>query len=210
MGAIRVASILHLSTSVQPPDLRRSFIYSKQDHCGSIPCSKGSSDTSLRKLGGPKEPNALRRQAVSPLTPKSRQQRTRIAALGNDDNESEQPPPGCSRIKVDLRRPLGLVLEEALSGGIFVCEILPDSHAARAGVIDVGDELLATSAVVYKRQEEYGGVAVQKGMERVRLTVRGEKFETVMAAIGTHLADMTVTLELQKCDPSKASASANA
>ncbi|GBG85619.1 hypothetical protein CBR_g40347 [Chara braunii] len=111
------------------------------------------------------------------------------------------PPPGCSRIKVDISRPLGLVLRDDPSGNIWVDEVVPDGNAARTGLVDVGDQLIATSAVVYTMIEDYNGVKVRKGMEVVRLNVRGEKFDTVMAAIGTHPGHMKVTLELQKCKP---------
>lgn len=55
--------------------------------------------------------------------------------------------------------------------------------------------------VVYNTLEDYGGVTVRKGQERVRLLVKGEKFDTVMAAIGSHPGSWDVTLELQKCKP---------
>eukprot|EP00270_Netrium_digitus_P018525 TRINITY_DN7066_c0_g1_i1.p1 TRINITY_DN7066_c0_g1~~TRINITY_DN7066_c0_g1_i1.p1 ORF type:complete len:221 (+),score=32.75 TRINITY_DN7066_c0_g1_i1:57-665(+) len=115
-------------------------------------------------------------------------------------SDVDLPPPGCSRVKVELSRPLGLVLEEDVTrGGIFVAEIIPEGNAEKSQEIDMGDELIATSAIVYNSSESYGGVTVRRQMEIVRLTVRGEKFETVMAAIGTHPAHMKVTLELQKC-----------
>jgi hypothetical protein len=39
------------------------------------------------------------------------------------------PPPGCSRYSIEVRRPLGLVLEEDKSGSIYVAEIVGASQA---------------------------------------------------------------------------------
>lgn len=114
--------------------------------------------------------------------------------------EFDLPPPGCSRVKVELSRPIGLVLEEDRAGNIVVAELVKDGNAEKNGLVDVGDQLIATSAIVYGSVEDYQGVKVRKGMQTVRLNVRGERFETVMAAIGTHPGHMKVTLELQKCE----------
>ena len=57
--------------------------------------------------------------------------------------------------------------------------MLPGGNAAKAAAIEVGDELIATSAVVYNSEMDYGGVKVRKGQEVVRLAVRGERFDTV-------------------------------
>lgn len=121
-------------------------------------------------------------------------------ATESNGRDYDLPPAGCSRFKVELRKPLGIVLEEDKSGNIFVAELLKDGNADKSGLLDVGDQLIATSAVVYGNNEDYQGVRVRKGMEIVRLNVRGERFETVMAAIGTHPGHIKVTLELQKCE----------
>ena len=91
------------------------------------------------------------------------------------------------------------MLEEDKTGKIFVAEILEDSNAARAGLINVGDQLLATSAMVFNSSQDYGGVSVKKGEETIRFATRGEDFKTVMAAIGTVPSQRLVTLEFQKC-----------
>jgi len=80
-------------------------------------------------------------------------------------------------------------------------QVLPEGSAAKDGRITVGDELIATSAIVYTREDIYGGVAVKGGQQRVRLQVKGERFETVMSALGTHPGHMAVTLDIQKCRP---------
>jgi len=121
-------------------------------------------------------------------------------ATESKGQDYDSPPPGCNRFKVELSKPLGIVLEEDKSGNIFEAEIVNDGNADKSGLVDVVDQLIATSAVVYGNIEDYQGVRVRKGMEIVRLNVRGEKFETVMAAIGTHPGHIKVTLELQKCE----------
>ena len=41
------------------------------------------------------------------------------------------------------------------------------------------------------------------GEEVVRMSVRGQRFETVMAAIGSHPGNFTVKLELERCDENR-------
>ena len=88
------------------------------------------------------------------------------------------PPPLCS-IRVSLKKPMGLVLEQnRKTMDIYVVEVLPEGSAAREGRIAAGDQLIATSAIVYSAEEDYGGVAVKKGEQKVRLMVKGESFDT--------------------------------
>lgn len=44
-------------------------------------------------------------------------------------------------------------------------------------------------------------MAVKGEQEVIRLAVAGERFETVVAAIGAHPGFMTVSLELEQPDP---------
>ena len=60
-----------------------------------------------------------------------------------------------------------------------MAEVVKDGNADRSGLVDVGDQLIATSAIVYGAEEFYQGVKVRKGMQIVRLGVFGEKFDTV-------------------------------
>jgi len=99
------------------------------------------------------------------------------------------------RYTVTLKRPLGLVLEEITPGRIVVSEIIPGGNADKSGQVRVGDELVATSALVYTTRQQYGEVAVRGGEEIVRLAVRGESFKTVMAAISTNHAHRPPVLE---------------
>ncbi|CAI5459422.1 unnamed protein product [Closterium sp. Yama58-4] len=147
--------------------------------------------------------------SAKPLSIASPHQRLRparpVAAVAAEtasaeDDSADVPPPGCSRIKIELARPLGMVLEER-AGGIFVAEVARGGNAEATGLVDAGDQLIATSAIVFDNSDSYGGVVVKKGMRIVRFNVRGEKFDTVMAAIGTHPSYLKVAIELQKCKP---------
>ena len=113
--------------------------------------------------------------------------------------DEDKPPAGCTRYSIDIKRPLGLVLEEKKEGGIFVGEIVEGGNADKSGLVSVGDELIATSGVVFNSTQDYGGVSVKKGEETIRFATRGEDFKTVMAAIGTVPSQRLVTLEFQKC-----------
>jgi C-terminal processing protease CtpA/Prc len=87
-------------------------------------------------------------------------------------------PAGCERIRLSLKKPLGLVLEANKAGEIYVVEVVPEGSAAKDGRIEVGDQLISTSAIVYTSEDDYGGVSVKTGQKMVRLLVRGEKFDT--------------------------------
>eukprot|EP00899_Mesostigma_viride_P015905 jgi/Mesvir1/24315/Mv11001-RA.1 len=112
-------------------------------------------------------------------------------------------PAGCSRYKVELSKPLGLVLAEDKWGNIIVDSVAPGGNADKDGTIQAGDQLIATSAIVFTRENTYGIVNVRSGEQVIRLLCLGESFKTVMAAIGTHPANKKVTLEFQKCDPNR-------
>lgn len=115
------------------------------------------------------------------------------------DGKGDDVPPNCARYTVNISKPLGLVMEETASGFIRVAEILPGGNAERIGLIQVGDVLIATSGNVKTTEQYYGEVRVQGGEKRVRILCRGESFDTVMAAIGSHLASDLVSLEFQRC-----------
>jgi hypothetical protein len=134
----------------------------------------------------PLAPHALPRRAAAPrvrtaqrIAAAPRRSVTLRAAEKAQVSADDLTPAGCERIRVSLKKPLGLVLEQnRTSGDIFVVEVLPDCSAAKDGRIAVGDQLIATSAIVYAKTEDYGGVSVKKGMQMVRLLVKGEKFDT--------------------------------
>jgi len=125
-------------------------------------------------------------------------QRVRAAGASVDGKEDEIPP-NCARYTVNISKPLGLVMEETASGFIRVAEVLPGGNAERIGLIQVGDIVIATSGNVKTTEQYYGDVRVQGGEKRVRILCKGESFDTVMAAIGSHLASDLVSLEFQRC-----------
>jgi len=99
---------------------------------------------------------------------------------------------------VTLQKPLGVVLEES-KDGIYVAEVQRGGNAERNGEINVGDMLISTSAWITTNEQTYGETRVPGGEERVKMAVRGQSFDSVMAAIGTHKAHQEVTLEFQRC-----------
>ena len=132
-------------------------------------------------------------------------------AQQDTSNESSSPslaeqsvdeiPKGCSRYSVALGKPLGLVLEEQKStGSIVVAEIVPGGNAEKSGVISVGDQLIATSGYTRTTEQTYGEITVRGGEQIIRLPVRGESFDTVLAAISSHPGNFQVKLDFQQCE----------
>ncbi len=145
-------------------------------------------------------------------TPRDVSRNTHITRAEQKDSSSEsspsvaeqsmdQVPAGCSRYSVSLGKPLGLVLEENKSTGtIVVAEIVPGGNAEKSGVITVGDQLIATSGYTRTTEQMYGEIAVRGGEQIIRLPVRGESFDTVLAAISSHPGNFQVKLEFQQCE----------
>ena len=95
--------------------------------------------------------------------------RTQRCATGQGDAQSsddDEIPANCSRYKVKISKPLGLVLEEDRSGAIFVAEVLPGGNAERLGMISPRDQLIATSGFIRTTEQVYGQTVVQ-GMQPV-------------------------------------------
>lgn len=124
----------------------------------------------------------------------------KCVAGASADGKEDEIPPNCARYTVNIPKPLGLVMEETASGLIRVAEILSGGNAERTGLIQLGDVLIATSGNVKTTERYYGEVRVQGGEKRVRILCKGETFDTVMAAIGSHLASDLVSLEFQRCE----------
>ena len=80
-------------------------------------------------------------------------------------------------------------------------EVSPTGSAAKDGRIQAGDELISVSALVFNRTEDYGGVDVRMGRQKIRLMCKGETLDAVVAAIGTHPASELVVCDIQKCRP---------
>ncbi|CAD7700041.1 unnamed protein product, partial [Ostreobium quekettii] len=108
-------------------------------------------------------------------------------------------PLGCARYQVLLSKPLGIVLEEANSSGIYVAEVVEGGNAARSGQISVGDQLISTSGVIYTTSQTYGATEVRGGEKVVQMNTMNETFDSVLAAIGSHPGHVPVRLEFQRC-----------
>ncbi|XP_024521843.1 uncharacterized protein LOC9661727 [Selaginella moellendorffii] len=54
--------------------------------------------------------------------------------ISSSSSSEDAPPPGCSRVKVELRKPLGMILEEDSAGNIFVAEVSPGGNAEKSGL----------------------------------------------------------------------------
>ena len=117
---------------------------------------------------------AIRCAVATPRAGPSRRRLTRRRAAAADD---EPVPPGCARYAVELKKPLGMFLANDKNGNIFVEELVPGGAAEQSGLISVGDRLIATSAIVFNSEMDYGGVSVKKGEEQIRFSTRGESFD---------------------------------
>lgn len=136
-------------------------------------------------------PTTSKRRGVFPVT----------ATSSSSDEEGERVPIGCSRYTISISKPLGLVLEERKEGGIIVAGLVENGNAAATGLVSVGDELISTSGFTRTGQElVYGEIVVRGGEKIIRLSVRGESFDVVMAAISSIPGNKKVDLEFQKCD----------
>lgn len=134
-----------------------------------------------------------------PQTPVQGSHVCRVFARSSS-SEEDAIPPNCMRYTIKVPKPIGLVLEETASGLIRVAEISESGSAAKTGKVSVNDILIATSGIIKTTEQVYGETVVQGGEKIVRMTVQGQKFDTVLAAIGSHLAGMEVEMEFQRCD----------
>jgi hypothetical protein len=128
--------------------------------------------------------------------------RTTATTNSNDSNKTEDKiPSNCARITIEAKKPLGLVLEEDGLGGIKIRSINAEGNVAKlyGNKIGSGDKVLAISAQVKTRTQVYNEVSVGSGEEIIRLTVQGESFDTVMAAISSYPSQKTMKIDILKC-----------
>lgn len=88
---------------------------------------------------------------------------------------------------------MGLVLAERVpTGEVFVEEVVAGGNAAATGQVRVGDVVSKTSATVLKSssKDTYGkaghGDRLYDSWETVEFDCQGQKFDTVMSAIGSN------------------------
>jgi hypothetical protein len=109
---------------------------------------------------------------------------------------------------VTIKKPLGLVLEEAPDGGVVVAEIVPGGNADMSGAdVQVGDIVARTSAVVLKKDKEGEferegyGQRPYTNWQTIEFDCAGQSYDTVLAAIGSNnerWGIRTVTLTLRR------------
>lgn len=133
------------------------------------------------------------------LHPAAAMDSTQSQSVPSSLMDDDRVPPGCSRYTVELRKPMGVVLEEDKLSNIFVASVTEGGRAAAEGSIGEGDQLLACSGCISTRDSIYGETTVRSGEQVIRLATRGEDFATVMAAIRSHPAGKSVRLEFQRC-----------
>ncbi|KAG2500596.1 hypothetical protein HYH03_001364 [Edaphochlamys debaryana] len=123
------------------------------------------------------------------------------------DDIAQFAPPDC--VRVTLQKPIGVVFEQGRAGGpVFVSEVTPGGHAAKSGVVAVGDILTACSAVyLYKGTDAllYAHDGPEERpydkWEAIEFDCDGQDFKTVMAALhsnNTRLGKTDITLVLRK------------
>ena len=81
------------------------------------------------------------------------------AAATSEGNDKDNIPPNCTRVSVEVKKPLGLILEEDGLGGIRVAEVIEEGNC-KGEVNQAGDKILAISAEIKTRTQDYGGVSV--------------------------------------------------
>ncbi|KAG2445126.1 hypothetical protein HYH02_008992 [Chlamydomonas schloesseri] len=120
--------------------------------------------------------------------------------------------------RVTIRKPLGLVFEQAKEGGpIFVAEVTAGGNADKSGAVAVGDILSRCSAVVLKagkegRYENEGyGERPYDNWETIEYDCEGKEFKTVMTALKSNnerwgKMDVTLVLRSPTAPPAAAAA----
>ncbi|KAG2423727.1 hypothetical protein HXX76_015116 [Chlamydomonas incerta] len=130
------------------------------------------------------------------------------AAPAESAGAAPAEPTAAATTKVTIRKPLGLVFEQARDGGpIFVAEVTAGGNADKTGAVAVGDILSRCSAVVLKagkegRYENEGyGERPYDNWEVIDYDCEGKEFKTVMTALRSNnerWGKMDVTLQLRK------------
>jgi len=160
----------------------------------------GCSPASFLQLHGLHSHSSGRLQSAPVCSGHQQQQAQETKKVSAESSDPDEIPAGCMRYSVTLSKPLGLVLEEDRAAGtIIVADVLDGGNAAKVGGISTGDILIATTGYTRTTEQVYNDIVVRGGEQVVRLAARGERFETIMAAIGSHPAHIQVTLEFQRC-----------
>ena len=95
-----------------------------------------------------------------------------------------------SKVRVRLRRPLGIMFEETNPGkaeGVVVADLVEDGNAWKDGRVFVGDRLTKVSAVILGGESALvtvGGGKQYTNWERELVPCTKMDFDSIMAAIG--------------------------
>ena len=95
-----------------------------------------------------------------------------------------------SKVRVRLRRPLGIMFEETNPGkaeGVVVADLVEDGNAWKDGRVFVGDRLAKVSAVILGGESALvtvGGGKQYTNWERELVPCTKMDFDSIMAAIG--------------------------
>eukprot|EP00180_Rhodochaete_pulchella_P002111 Plantae.Rhodophyta-Rhodochaete_pulchella.ctg3188.p2 GENE.Plantae.Rhodophyta-Rhodochaete_pulchella.ctg3188~~Plantae.Rhodophyta-Rhodochaete_pulchella.ctg3188.p2 ORF type:complete len:253 (-),score=35.71 Plantae.Rhodophyta-Rhodochaete_pulchella.ctg3188:1175-1933(-) len=87
---------------------------------------------------------------------------------------------------VTIQKPLGLVLEEAQDGMVFVADVTEDGNAAKDGSIGVGDVVVACSATFGDEVWSTRGIGLERVMKSI--AVRSGDFVTLVLETPDELA----------------------
>ena len=163
--------------------------------------SSAASSSSSSSSSSSFKNNQRRYRAFSSTSSRVRTDRrtSGAAAATSEGNDKDNIPPNCTRVSVEVKKPLGLILEEDGLGGIRVAEVIEEGNCAKTKLIRAGDKILAISAEIKTRTQDYGGVSVGSGEEMICLQVQGEKFDTIMAAISSYPSQKTMKIDVLKC-----------
>lgn len=122
--------------------------------------SSAASSSSSSSSSSSFKNNQRRYRAFSSTSSRVRTDRrtSGAAAATSEGNDKDNIPPNCTRVSVEVKKPLGLILEEDGLGGIRVAEVIEEGNCAKTKLIQAGDKILAISAEIKTRTQDYGGV----------------------------------------------------
>ncbi|CAM9502887.1 unnamed protein product [Pylaiella littoralis] len=152
---------------------------------GSLAFTAVPSATSVRTLGSSQAPSASFSSSVSRKTP-----RGMLSMVSKKDEETNRQLSNMARAArkvgpndrvVELRKPMGLVLEEDERGNVYIVEIVPGGNASRKKMINVGDKITFVSATFGEEIWSAQGV----GLSRVQSAIRIRSGPTVKLVLET-------------------------
>lgn len=130
-----------------------------------------------------------------------------LGGVAMDGSKDDQERMSRKVTTLTIKKPLGIVLaENAKDQTVFVEEVVPGGNAEQTGKVQVGDVLVACSATLLKAgkegefEREGYGQRPYDNWETVNFDCRGQKYETVMAALSSNnprwgINQITISLE---------------